>query len=332
MSRKRKSDEVDPPKIEDVNLCGDAMDIYKSVMNTCAIKTDIVQALIQGKENWDDVFYIGSYMTFPNDSRSSELKDYYVDEYTGERTVDAETFKHTVASIKKDITKHKKNHNILCFTVSAINSTSNISHHVGFVYAPKERKLKMYDPGLRSWGPELGKIIAQVVKSALPEDVTLVNSYYSRQFCFTCIGTQDACRGGALYELSVIAREKLGYGWSGSHRESFCQTWSLILMLNDIQIVKDSDNTSVLSEQKLQDWHELSVPDLEVFTYPNDFESEWASKEEGDNDEQELYRITKKRYKTYRNFLLACMKNFNERIKIPHSGDSAMCDNITLQV
>ena len=103
-------------------------------------------------------------------------------------------------------------------------------------------------------------------------------------------------------------------------------------MLNDIQIVKDSDNTSVLSEQKLQDWHELSVPDLEVFTYPNDFESEWASKEEGDNDEQELYRITKKRYKTYRNFLLACMKNFNERIKIPHSGDSAMCDNITLQV
>ena len=81
MSRKRKSDEVDPPKIEDVNLCGDAMDIYKSVMNTCAIKTDIVQALIQGKENWDDVFYIGSYMTFPNDSRSSELKDYYVDEY-----------------------------------------------------------------------------------------------------------------------------------------------------------------------------------------------------------------------------------------------------------
>lgn len=309
----------------DLEECGNVFDIYKSVMNNFEVKTDIMQAIFQEK-GWDNLsmVYMGSYMSFPDDTnRTEKLIKFYTNPTNGEMTVDAKSFSSTVNSIYKDIKSHKK-YKYICFALGAIASDNNVSHHLGFIYDTHNKIVKIFDPGQRSWGPESAQIVKGVVDnvfSKLKVDVEIVNAFSGKWYCVQCIGPQDTCRGGYIDEFQTLISDH-----KSIHRESYCQTWSLILMLNQLQQIQDHPNVD-FSHAELKEWAKMSKRELEICIrrfilwivnkYPLDFENEY----------KQQTGTTKSN--GYRKLILLCMKNFDPSINIPEAGTS-MCGGITL--
>lgn len=324
-------------------ICADVFDTYKSVMNNLVIKTDIAHAIFNDKEwSGNGIVFIGSYMSYPPDEeKTKKLQAFYKDANTGESTVDAKPFKVVVKKLAKDIKQNLKNEYI-CFVLGAVEKANNVSHHIGFIYETHSHILKMFDPGQQSWGPGSARIVAAVT-SAVFEKLKInfngVSAYSGKWYCSQCVGPQDVCRGGILSEVrtapdaSVIpynpipVPNPLYNAHASLHRESFCQTWSLILILNEIQQIQELGGGHNFADPKLSEWSNAAKGDLEicirrfilwiVYKYPGDFENTWMHQ-----------TGTKDKFK-YRKLLLKCMRHFNPVLDVPQPGTS-MCTDITL--
>jgi len=322
-------------EIEDITLCDQVFDIYKSTMNNLVIKTDISRAIFIDK-NWKtkiSAIFIGSYMSFPEGQKGKDLDQFYRDD-KNKKTVDAIEIHKVIQKLGRDISKANR-YRYICFVLGAVAEKNNVSHHIGFIYDRTLNILKKYDPGMQSWGPESAIIVDMVIMAVIP-DVRIVSAFSSKWYCMMCAGPQDICRGGVFYEASVVLRDKIGKPWSGVHRESYCQSWSLLLMFNDLQQIEDSHSGQIISEAKYREWPEMTSKELEicirnfiiwiVWKFPNDFQSTYQD----DKNFREFYNNFNKKYPKYTDILLACMKTFDERVEMPRPGQYAICPQISL--
>lgn len=324
-------------------VCDKVFNVYKSVMNNLAVKTDIAQAIFMDK-NWNDngIVFIGSYMSFPSDiERSVKLQEFYTDPETKESTVDAKPFNNVVKNLSSDL-KKAMNNSFIAFVIGAVAKDNNVSHHIGFIYDTKSKILKMFDPGQRSWGPESAQIVKSVADAAFEKIKTpynLVEAYSGTWFCNRCVGPQDVCRGGYIDEFKTAEDSTIITGGTRGiknpfydahaslHRESFCQTWSLILILNEIQKIQEI-GPDQFGVPMMAEWSKMPKKELEICIrrfilwivnkFPSDFETEWLNHENTTNKNQ------------YRMLLLKCMKHFNEVLEVPKKGTN-MCGGLTLQ-
>lgn len=128
--------------------------------------------------------------------------------------------------------------------------------------------------------------------------------------------------------------------WYSSHRESFCQSWSIILILNEIEKLINkggfTDNVKVYkgkNVQLLDEWASLSRKELEicirrfilwiVWKYPADFQNTYEYDNVG-----EIPSGIREKFPKYKNLLLRYMKDFDLSLSVPKRGTS-MCDNIS---
>lgn len=305
--------------------CGDLFDAYKAVMNNMVIKNDIINAIFQEKK-WEQngIYFAGAFFTFPEEIElQQKLRSFYKD------TIDAKPMNTVVKNLSRQIVSMKKRAEYIAFILGAVADTNDVSHHIGFIYGVKEGIIKMFDPGIRSWGPILAGIVVKTVEKILYEieepNVKVIRSY-SGKWCTLCgmkeIGPQDVCRGGYTDELFV---------WLSTHRstfrESYCQTWSLILVLNELEGI--NEGVINFSDALLEQWNIQSKESLEICIrrfilwivnkYPDDFENHFRDTELG-----------KKVKMSYKEFMLLCMKTFNVRISVPLPGDR-MCSDISLK-
>lgn len=302
-------------RFENIKDCYKVFDAYKATMNNLSIKTDIIERIFNEKKgkNWSQALYIGSYLTYPKGNKS--LSSFHGD------TTDGKDFEDVVNKLSNDIKyAFKKPKRYICFILGAITSTKDLSHHIGFIYDKENNILKKFDPGMRSWGPqsaqEVENVINEIFTNAKTRRIQAMSD--NKWACISCsVGPQDTCRGGLVDELhSLISTHK------SVHRESFCQTWSILLILNQIENI-DSFGYSLMKE-----WKSMSKNELELcirrfilwivsknhryfqYTYKNDYKG------------KEKYYIDE---------LLACMQNFNNNIYIPKSGEYICDPNINLR-
>lgn len=329
MSKRRYSE------IENITICENVFEIYRSTMNNNTIKTDISQAIFIAKE-WESKIsakFIGSYMSFPADEEEAKNLDKFYRDDKGEKAVDAIEMDKVIKILRNDISKAiRSRYRYICFVVGAVAKADEVSHHIGFIYDRTRNIIKKYDPGMRSWGPESAKIVNQVITSVIP-DVPIVSAFSSKWYCTMCAGPQDICRGGYFYEASIFLRDKIGKHWSSVHRESYCQTWSILLMFNDLQQIEDSTDGEILSEAKYREWPEMTPKELEicirnfmiwiVWKFPYDFQTSYKN--------HKNYNDFKNKYPNYTNLLLGCLKTFDERVQIPKPGQYAICPQISLK-
>lgn len=238
--------------------CGDCFDAYISTMNTLIAKTQCVKNLFSDLNNPEFVF-VGSYMTY-SEHNGKELYNYYQEEDKKTKklksTTDANLFEIVSLKLKKDIENVLKNSDsrYLAFLVGSIIAKDNVSHHIGFIYDRETFTLRVFDSGITSWGPLLAitvkKLVFNVINSVV-EDYCIRNGIekitprfvetFSTKLCSWCVKSnanpQDVTRGNVYDELKsmIFSRESL-------HRESFCQSWSILLMMADIQkIIEGGD-------------------------------------------------------------------------------------------
>jgi hypothetical protein len=302
-------------------------------MNNLAVKKDIVEVIFQEKK-WDAdrarnpfAAFAGAYMSYPNDAdRARALKAHYG------KGIDAKTFPQTTAALFTQIKAAlKRKPAYVAFIVGAVAHDDDVSHHIGIIYGIRENILKVFDPGMRSWGPESAQIVKAVIttvfeklleKRYIPKIPKLIESYSGKWYCTKCVGPQDTCRGGYWDDFTTLLSTH-----RSTHRESYCQTWSIILILNELQQIHDGHN--VFPQAKAAEWAQISKKALEicirrfilwiVYKYPVDFQNtyEWS---DGEGNVEG----------SYKKLMLLCMKTFDTRIKVPKQGTS-MCTDISLE-
>jgi hypothetical protein len=327
---------------ENINyeLCGDIFDNYKITMNDLSLKNGIMLQIFNEK-NWDKLIgakYIGSYMSFPEDiKRATKLDQYYRDAKL-KKTVDATFMEEVVTKLRIDKKKPMSDINCeyICFILGAINSNDDVSHHIGFIYKKSTKTIKKYDPGMRSWAPELGEIVFKIIIDVFGDDINFLTSYTHKNtgcgFCQPSLkGPQDTCRGGkyigegAAFLSGLAGHLVTSLGHKALHRETFCQTWSLILILNELQLIQSNNVNYEFENELYQDWSKMDKRSLEicirrfmlwiVYKFDRIFEETW--------------KILDKKNKNYKKIFLSCMKNFDESIEVPTPGES-MCTAISL--
>ena len=235
---------------------------YKQVMNNMVSKTQIIKKIFKDKK-WETkgITYIGSYMTYPDDEREKVLKKFY------EKTTDAKSFTTTVQSLAKSVERGIGNGgDTICFILGSVVDTDNISHHVSFLYHVRDGVLKMFDPGQQSWAPEYSIIVKNVAMTALRsinDKVELVETYSIKRsnldprkgFCTRekC-GPQDVTRGRFYNEMLAVFNK-----WYNLHRETFCQTWSVAILIVYIEL-----STTDVHQDQLEYW-EMRKNELEIY-------------------------------------------------------------------
>jgi hypothetical protein len=309
----------------DLDFCGDIFDMYKNTMNDLSVKSDIVKAIFIEKE-WNTphsrgpfAIFAGSYMSYPDDDdRARALKKFYG------KKIDAKTFRTVVSLLARSLRSAlRKNPAYVAFIIGAVAKANDVSHHIGVIYSRRENIIKVFDPGMRSWGPESAQIVKSVIRTVFSgKDPEIIESYSGKWYCTKCIGPQDTCRGGAWDDFTTLVSQH-----RNTHRESYCQTWSIILILNELQQLYDGHN--VFPTAKAAEWAQLTKRELEicirrfilwiVWKYPLDFQNTYKWSDGKGNVEG-----------NYKKILLLCMKNFDRRIKVPKAG-STMCRDISLQ-
>ena len=296
--------------------CEDVFNLYKSIMNNFETKNEIVRGLIRGINGINNSFYfMGSYMAFPKGDPKN-LKVHYG------KDVDADLFETIVDNIRIDFRKVPVPARYICFLVGGIVKDDDVSHHLGFIYDRTSNKIKVLDPGQQSWGPELANTATSVVKEAFPAP-EYINAY-SKQWCTLC-GRKKGCPQDTTRPLPYIEEAKNFFSISSDitiHRETFCQTWSILLILTEIEKII-TDPNHVFSEPRLTYW-DLEKRNLEmcirrfilwiVFKKPEYFE--WQYTKGVNYNTNNL---------TYLPKLLACFKLLIPDIETPIQ-DEAICD------
>jgi len=244
--------------------CGSMYDEYLRTMNNMEDKTFIVNKLF--KDMNDNRFsFIGSYLSFPIHN-GRKLKKFYYDEDKKEYKTDGQLFEDTVNKLSQDLSKEIfSNKQYICFLLGAIISTDNVSHHLSFIYE-KGGKLRVLDPGRRSWGPECAIVSKNVCLEAfklLDIDISFIDTYTSKRgicgLCGICereLNPQDITLGTTLREIKTLFSESLSV-----NREAFCQSWSILLLLTDIERIKLGE---LEFNKPLMEYWDNSKADLEV--------------------------------------------------------------------
>lgn len=270
--------------------CGKLYYAYLSRMNTLSDKTWIARQLIQdmADNNFD---FMGSYLTYPEREiktayidyperalrkLSSYDNDFGVKAYSGQElkdyygnTTDGDLFPIVRQKISDDLTltinNPNRTYNYICFLIGGIVKKNNVSHHLGFIYKIDENMLRILDPGRQSWGPQTAIEVKNICLQAfrlLGITPRVIETFSRRRgLCGSCafkqpINPQDITRGTTYEEWTRYNRQL-----ESTNRESFCQTWSILLMLADIQKIKEG---TLDFSNPLMDYWDDELIDLEV--------------------------------------------------------------------
>ena len=262
--------------IDDLDSCAQLYDSYISRMNNLHDKTWMARQLIIDTD--DERFcFLGSYLTYPEKElrniltftkysiiadSGEELKDYYGNQ------VDADLFQNVKKNLSDELQKKIKKPGkckYICFVIGGIIHKDNVSHHIGFIYNIDENILRILDPGRQSWGPQTAIEVKNVCMQAFRQIglIPIVIETYSKKrgLCGSCIlknpvNPQDITRG-TTYEEYVRYNKPL----ESTNREAFCQSWSILLILADIQ--KIMEGTLIFSNSEMDYWDDELV-DLEI--------------------------------------------------------------------
>ena len=257
---------IDDNILED---CGKLYDSYLTRMNHMGDKTWMIRQLFEDTKD-SNFCFLGSYLTYPEMGIRSmisvttysgeELKDHYGN------TTDADLFKNVKAKLSRDLrSKINTNCQYICFVIGGIIKKENVSHHIGFIYQKDENLLRILDPGRQSWGPQTAIEVKNVCLQAF-ETIGLnpkVIETYSTQrgLCGSCmwktrVNPQDITRG-TTYEEWTRYNKPL----ESTNREAFCQSWSILLILADIQKIKEGSLD--FRNPKMDYWNDELI-DLEI--------------------------------------------------------------------
>ena len=314
---------------QELDNCSHVFDLYKSIMNTKTLKDEIVQKLFAGLKNINkSVYFMGSYMSFPRDNTS--LRDYYRD--GRKSTVDAKLFKISVKEIKKNLTETLRHLDIeyIAFIIGGIVAEDNVSHHIGFIYGKRENVLKILDPGRQSWGPRLALVVQDVVTEVFSDLQPSYIQCHSTKWCSLCgeqkCGPQDITRGRYVEEAKTYISSARSI-----HRETFCQTWSILLILTEMEkILNPRVNPSYqFTDEKISYWDEVKS-DLEfcirrfilwiVKNNPEYFEWQYVGQDVKIYNNNIDNGIT-----PYLTILLHCFSLFKPGITVPNQ-DEVICE------
>lgn len=230
---------------ESVN-CGDVIDLYITFMNDMVAKTEIARGLLYDIVGRDKKYhFLGSYLTFPEEN-GRELKKYYG------KTNHGILFDDAKKKMRKDLKEISDEVKYVCFLVGSIIAENNVSHHVGFIYDKEEGILRVMDSGIRSWDSNLAKTVMKLVREVFVINVE-VHTYSQKMSCFKK-NPQDVTRGGCLTEFKI---HYLSSDISRYNRERFCQSWSMLLMMTDIERIKN-DPLYNISDPYMEYWDKNS--------------------------------------------------------------------------
>lgn len=207
---------------KDLDEYGAAIDTYKCIMNTDEYRRIIIKMLVKEKS----VDFIGSYMVF-DPSKEDQLETFYAGTTEGQREGKI------ISDLSELIKKSKKKY--MCFTMGSIINMDNVCHHVGFLIHKTKKMLvvKMINSGLlylpKKYGVVLENTITRIGK-LLKLETTFLNPYMRLWLGVQGYNPQDYCKGGIIGELYTLIDKRMGI-----HRESYCQTWCIMMMVYEIR-------------------------------------------------------------------------------------------------
>ena len=272
---------------KNLELVGQAIDAYQSVMNTFEYRDFIIKSIMKNffKETENHVDFLGSFMVF-DPSNYKKLANYYKDS-DGNPTTEGESYE----AVKDKLTTLIKNskQQFAFFSMASILKTNNVSHYVMFLLEKTNKKInvKLFNSGLYYLSENYTDILEEMMKEIF---ISLGYEYkfYKPFIGLTILGKennpQDYCRGG----LYGIAKTFLIHKYA-VHHESFCQTWCILMILYELEKMKNKDYK--IEENYLKNWSsdqkelEISIRNFMLWivsTYEKevDFKAEFGSKKQ----------------------------------------------------
>jgi hypothetical protein len=222
-----------------------AIDSYKSVMNTNEYREFIIKDIIKDNKK---INFIGSFMVFdkPNEDM---LEEYY------RGTTEGETHESLKNKVVQKINKSRKKY--IAFTLGSIMYTNNVCHHVSIILKKNNDDLiiKVINSGLyylsRSYGDVIDNFMIDISRTLGKTPVFhypyIGKMWMGLSFNQPC-NPQDYCRGGLIGELSTYI-----FSLKGIHRESYCQTWC-IMMLKFESDIMNSSSTYKIEDNYFSSW------------------------------------------------------------------------------
>ena len=290
--------------------CGDTIDFYITVMNDMEAKTEIARVLLSDIVGKDKKYhFLGSYLTFPKEN-GEKLKEHYVGQNN------ADLFDNVKNQMKDDFQKMSPQVKYVCFLAGSIVSYNDVNHHVGFIYDKELGILRVMDSGMRCWDSNFAKTVMKLVREVFLINVE-VQTYSQKMGCFKKKkNPQDITLGGFLGEFKTYFSSDI----TRENRERFCQSWSMLLMLTDIERLKN-DRFYNISDPYMEYWDKNSSS-LEycirrfILWVVSKFKKEVFEKFRGYNN-------------TFLKRLEACFRQYIPNIQTPTDQDT-ICEGISI--
>lgn len=235
---------------QELEIVGQAIDAYQSVMNTFEYRDFIIKSIMKNlfKEEQKNVDFLGSFMVF-DPKHHKTLANHYKDS-DGNPTTEGQSYEGVKDKLKTLIKNTKKK--FAFFSMASILKTNNVSHHVIFLLEKTEKKIsvKLLNSGLYYLSEKYTDMLEEMLKEIF---ISLGYEYkfYKPFIGLTILGKennpQDYCRGG----LYGIAKTLLIHKYA-VHHESFCQTWCILMMLYELEKMKNKDYK--IEENYLKNW------------------------------------------------------------------------------
>jgi hypothetical protein len=216
-----------------MDIHGCAVDAYKIIMNTNQYRDTIIKHIIP-----KNVSFLGSYMIF-NPANEVILQEYYKNP-NGEPTTEGRFCSEVVLELANKI--RLTNGRFFCFSMGSILRTDYVCHHVSFLVEKRHDCLlvKMINSGLYYLCSSYGSILEYAVKNigeTLEKKVQFIHPYIDTAWVgfsfYQKCNPQDYCRGGLVGELRTFIDERMAV-----HRESYCQTWCILMLAWEINQMK----------------------------------------------------------------------------------------------
>ena len=214
---------------------GTAIDSYKRVLNTFDYKDKIIEKILTEFELKDCAAFIGSYLFF-DPKKETELEKYYKDE-NGDPSTDARTYKKTIQDFTSKLKKTFKKNNYVRFCMGSILHANDVSHHLSILLKKEGDRvlIKLFNPGFFYLPSRYGDLTDQLVHEAIRSIGLYPVSFHQSMSTFlgSAYNPQDYCRGGLFGQIRSLVHYKYGI-----HNESYCQTWCILMMLYELNVLK----------------------------------------------------------------------------------------------
>lgn len=125
---------------------------------------------------------------------------------------------------------------------------TDITHYLSFVWAPRERVVVMFNPGVACWAPGLSRMVVDAVKAGVGHKAVFVEDQFTafgsgavelslagltinRVAWYRKFGPQDITRRGTWQDdvTDLIPATIRNYAYT---MDSFCQTWTMFWIAN----------------------------------------------------------------------------------------------------